>query len=73
MLSRRDVSFIWPLTSLGMIFTTVAAGTFLHEKVSVVRWAGVLLIAVGALLTSYSEQVKNAPPPDAASSPLRPQ
>jgi uncharacterized membrane protein len=76
MLSIRDVSFIWPLTSLGFIVTTLAAQFLLHERVSPARWAGVLLIAVGALLISYSVEAKkpDAPPPAAAdSTPLRPQ
>jgi uncharacterized membrane protein len=66
LLSSNDVSFIWPLTSLGIIFTALAAKFLLDEKVSAVRWAGVLLIALGSLLTSYSESVKhtNAPPPE---------
>ena len=61
MLSLRDVSFVWPLTSLGFIFTTLAAEFFLHEKVSPARWAGVLLIAAGAALSSYSEAAKEKP------------
>ncbi len=75
MLSIRDVSFVWPLTSLGFIVTTLAAQFLLHEQVSPGRWAGVLLIAVGAFLISYSEAAKkpDAPPPAAASTPLRPQ
>src|SRR5580704_6396413 len=40
MLSIRDVSFVWPLTSLGFIFTALAAHFFLNEKVSATRWAG---------------------------------
>src|ERR1700689_3796854 len=58
MLSQKDVSLIWPLTSLGFIFTTLAAALFLNEKVSAVRWAGVAMIAMGAGLTSYSEAIK---------------
>jgi drug/metabolite transporter (DMT)-like permease len=76
MLSVRDVSFVWPLTSLGFIVTTLAAQFILREHVGPGRWAGVLLIAVGALLISYSEEAKktDAPPPVAsASAPLRPQ
>jgi uncharacterized membrane protein len=76
MLSKRDVSFVWPLTSLGFIFTTLAAVFFLNEKVSALRWAGVLLIALGAGLTSYSEAAKEAKAPatpPAASAPLGPQ
>ena len=73
LLSIRDVSFIWPLTSLGFIVTTLAAEFILHENVSVLRWAGVFLIAIGAFLTSYSESVKERPAatPPANSAPLR--
>lgn len=63
MLSVKDVSLVWPLTSLGFIVTTLAAQFILHENVSPVRWAGVLLIAAGASLTSYSESSKKAEPP----------
>jgi drug/metabolite transporter (DMT)-like permease len=76
MLSLRDMSFIWPLTSLGFIFTTLAAEFILHEKVTASRWAGVLLIALGASLTSYSEAAKGQKLPAAPttqSTPLRPQ
>jgi len=69
MLSRNDVSFIWPLTSLGFIITTLAAIFILGERVSGARWAGVMLIAAGVCLISYSESVKpkqNPPPPPPA-------
>lgn len=59
MLSQKDVSLIWPLTSMGFIVTTFAAKFVLNEHVSGVRWAGVVLIALGALLTSYSEHEKD--------------
>ena len=60
LLSTRDVSLIWPLTSLGFVITTFAAKFFLHEQVSTVRWAGVALIVVGASLGIYSEKAKEA-------------
>lgn len=58
LLARADVSLVWPLTSLGFVLTTLAARFYLHEQVSVVRWAGVGLIVLGAGLVSYSEQTK---------------
>ena len=58
LLSQRDVSLIWPLTSLGFVVTAVAARVFLHEQVSAVRWAGVLLIVLGAGLVTWSEKLK---------------
>jgi uncharacterized membrane protein len=75
LLSIRDVSFVWPLTSMGFIVTTLAAQFILRENVSAVRWMGVVLIAMGAALTSYSESAKkpDVPPSPVASTPLRPQ
>ena len=58
LMSRSDISFLWPLTALSFVFATLAAMVFLHERVSGVRWAGVVLIVVGAALISYSEQNK---------------
>ena len=60
MLSSHDVSLIWPLTSLGFVITTFAAKMFLHEQVSAVRWAGVILIVIGAGLGIYSDKPKEA-------------
>src|SRR5688572_13734278 len=66
LMSKGDVSFVWPLTSLGFVLTTLAAKFILHEHVSFVRWAGVLLIVAGAGLITYSEKIapkKNPPAP----------
>jgi drug/metabolite transporter (DMT)-like permease len=64
LMSRSDISFLWPLTGLSFVFATLAAMLFLHERVSWVRWAGVVLIMIGAALISYSEhrKEKQAPP-----------
>jgi drug/metabolite transporter (DMT)-like permease len=58
LLSKADVSFVWPLTSLGFVITTLAARVYLHETVSASRWAGVLMIVLGAGLVSWSENQK---------------
>ncbi len=55
LMSKSDISFLWPLTGLSFVFATLAAILFLHEQVSVVRWAGVIFIMIGAALISYSE------------------
>ncbi|HEY3862584.1 MAG TPA: EamA family transporter [Verrucomicrobiae bacterium] len=77
MLSQSDVSVVWPLTSVGFIFTTLASQLFLNEKVGVARWGGVVLIAVGVCLISYSKAVEErqhaAQAPPASSAPLGPQ
>ena len=40
LLSQRDVSLIWPLTSLGFVITAVAAKFILKEEVSAARFLG---------------------------------
>jgi drug/metabolite transporter (DMT)-like permease len=61
LMAKSDISFLWPLTGLSFVFATFAAIWFLHERVSSVRWAGVVLIMIGAALISYSEQTKAKP------------
>jgi len=70
LLSRSDVSLLWPLTGLSFVFATFAALFFLHEHVSPIRWAGVVLIMMGAGLISYSEHRHDEPPPAPAQNSL---
>lgn len=58
LLSQRDVSLIWPLTSLGFVITALAAKLVLKEEVSWVRWCGVALIVIGAGVITWSEKMK---------------
>lgn len=67
LLSVKDVSLIWPLTSLGFVLSTLAAKWVRHEEVSALRWSGVVIIVVGAALVAWSEQAKNQPAPPLAS------
>jgi uncharacterized membrane protein len=69
LLSQRDVSLIWPLTSLGFVITAIAAKFILKEEVSALRWAGVALIVLGATLVSYSEKAKEKPPEPISAGP----
>jgi drug/metabolite transporter (DMT)-like permease len=70
LMAKSDISFLWPLTGLSFVPATFAAMWFLHERVSSVRWAGVVFIMIGVALISYSEHLKaKAPPPAAAREP----
>ena len=40
LMSKSDISFLWPLTALSFVFATLAAIIFLHEQVSILRWVG---------------------------------
>jgi len=66
LMSRSNISFLWPLTSLSFVFATFAAILFLQEQVSTIRWAGVCLIVAGAGLISYSEHRSSTTRPEAA-------
>jgi drug/metabolite transporter (DMT)-like permease len=58
LLGQRDVSFVWPLTAISYVMTTLAAQFMLHERVGAVRWSGVALIILGATLICYAEYQK---------------
>jgi uncharacterized membrane protein len=64
LMSKSDISFLWPLTGLSFVFATFAAIWFLGEHVSPARWMGVCLIMLGAAFISYSEHAKPKSPPD---------
>ncbi|HLH57488.1 MAG TPA: EamA family transporter [Verrucomicrobiae bacterium] len=71
LMARSDISFLWPLTGLSFVFATFAATLFLHEQVSATRWAGVVLIMIGAVLISYSEKKKEELPATASPAQAR--
>src|SRR3954467_2750336 len=62
LLSQRDVSLIWPLTSLGFVITAIAAKFIRHEDITALRWGGVALIVAGAMLVALSEKQKKDVP-----------
>ena len=67
LLGQRDVSFVWPLTAISFVMTTLAAQFILHERVDGARWGGVALIVLGAALISYGEHNKEKAAPPVAS------
>ncbi len=50
LLSVADLSFVLPVTSAGYVISTLLGRIFLHEPVSISRWAGAILISLGAAL-----------------------
>jgi len=63
LMSESDISFLWPLTALSFVFSTLAALLFLHERVTPLRWVGVAFIMLGAAFITYSEHAKPKPRP----------
>lgn len=72
LLSRSDVSFIWPLTAMGFVLTTLTAKFVLQEEIPPLRWLGVLLIMLGAGIITYTEKVKERSRAEAPPAPAQP-
>jgi len=51
-LSTLDVSLMYPLASLAYIVTAIVAFIFLKENITLLRWAGILLVVGGCFLIS---------------------
>ena len=49
-LSMYDVSYIYPLLSLGYVFTSILSMVFLHENVTIQRWVGIITVVFGCIL-----------------------
>ncbi|MBM3830587.1 MAG: hypothetical protein FJ406_08635 [Verrucomicrobia bacterium] len=72
LLSRSDVSFIWPLTAMGFVLTTLTAKFILQEDIPPLRWLGVLLIMLGAGIITYTEKVKERARMESSPAPALP-
>ena len=46
-LSWADLTFVLPATALGYVIVALLSKFWLHESVSLERWAGIVLIALG--------------------------
>lgn len=51
LLSVEDLSFVLPATAGNYVLGMLGARYLLHERVSALRWAGVLLVIAGITLT----------------------
>ncbi len=56
-LSRVDLSIAMPVGSTSYIFVPITAMIFLNEHVGLLRWVGIILIALGIHFVSQSRKV----------------
>jgi uncharacterized membrane protein len=54
LLSRFDLSYLYPFDGLNRVMLVIAASIFLKEKMTLNLWVGVGLISAGVLLVSRS-------------------
>jgi uncharacterized membrane protein len=55
LLSWADLSYVLPVTSVGYALVALSGKLFLHEAVSMPRWAGIFLIVSGVFLVGRTE------------------
>ncbi len=67
-LSFADLTFVLPATAIGYINMTLISIFWLHEHVSLQRWAGVVLIVAGVGLVAGGPS-RTERPPEAVSDP----
>jgi drug/metabolite transporter (DMT)-like permease len=60
LLGVADLSFVLPVTAVGYVLSTFLAHVFLHEQVSLMRWAGTCVIFLGTALVSFTARRKPA-------------
>ena len=57
-LSKIDLSVAVPVASFSYILVPLVSGIFLHEKISALRWFGIVFILIGVILVSTSTEHK---------------
>ena len=53
-LAEADLSFAYPMLSLGYVFIALFSWLLFHEHVSPIRWLGIIIICFGVYLVSGS-------------------
>ena len=56
LLSRADLTFVLPVTAVGYVLAEFLGKYFLHEVVTPERWAGTVLVFIGAVLVGFTNE-----------------
>lgn len=67
-LSWADLTYVLPATAFGNVIVALLSKYWLHEPISMERWAGIVLITVGVGFVAHGPSLTERPAkPDAAS------
>ena len=61
-LSWADLTFVLPATAFGNVIVALLSRFWLHEPISVMRWAGIALITVGVGFVAQGPSLTQASP-----------
>lgn len=53
-LSNLELSYVYPIVSLGYVLIALTSKVFLKENISVTRWTSIAVICLGVFLVSIS-------------------
>jgi len=62
-LSWADLTFVLPATAFGYVFIALLARFWLHEAISLERWAGIALITLGVGFVAQGPSLTERPAP----------
>jgi drug/metabolite transporter (DMT)-like permease len=62
LLSRADLSFVLPVCASGYVLIAIAGVFLLGEKISLVRWSGIIIISLGVAIAEKTPS-RTTPPP----------
>jgi drug/metabolite transporter (DMT)-like permease len=60
-LSKIDLSVAVPVASFSYITVPLVSAIFLHEKISGLRWLGIVIILIGVILVSKTARHREEP------------
>jgi len=69
LLSWADLSYVLPVTSVGYVVVAFIGKVMLHETITPVRWAGIVLIVAGVALVSGGTAPRTHQPADVPAEP----
>jgi drug/metabolite transporter (DMT)-like permease len=65
-LSWADLTFVLPATALGNVVVALISRFWLHEAISLERWAGIVLITLGVGFVAQGPALTEHPAPEIA-------
>ncbi|HET7208756.1 MAG TPA: EamA family transporter [Terriglobales bacterium] len=64
LLSAADLSFVLPVTASAYVLIAIVGHFFLHDRISWVRWVGILVITLGVILAEETPARTTEGPPE---------
>jgi uncharacterized membrane protein len=68
-LSWADLTFVLPTTAFGNVIVAFLARYWLHEPISIQRWAGIVLITIGVGFVAHGPSLTERPTTAGAEDP----